>query len=420
MFRLKRYPKLYPAILILIAIFISTQAIAATATLSSGEEIVLTDRQVDLLKEKEGIYFFQYSPRRIISGNLQHWLYIELSQELGGGFLIGKHENVEAALNNVVSGEGNRAIEAFERKYSYPFRTKKKGSFVKTDLVLNTGYRVDDLDWNIAGDINGNNPNIISELTWNDLESFQLKMVGKTTFHQLFMLRGSLAYSWIFDGENQDSDYLGDDRTLEFSRSNNNADEGNMRDASFGTGWQFSFGRSDFVMAPVIGYSYHEQNLTMTDGNQTVANPPLTPALGPFPGLENTYEAEWKGPFIGLDFTFRRDEKSKIKPDMETFLRFEYHLADFYAEANWNLRTDLAHRRSFEHEADGHGFILNAGIRFIFSSNWLFCLNLDYQNWSTDPGIIRFFNADGTRTIQQLNEVNWKSYAIMAGIAFHF
>ncbi len=44
------------------------------------------------------------------------------------------------------------------------------------------------------------------------------------------------AYSWIFDGENQNSDYAGDDRMLEFSRSNNNSDEGNMLDASFGIG----------------------------------------------------------------------------------------------------------------------------------------------------------------------------------------
>ena len=126
MFRLKRYQKVYPTIVILIAIFISTPAVAITATLSSGKEIDLTDRQVDLLKEQEGIYYFQYSPRRIISGNLQHWVFIELPQELGGGFLIGKHENVEAALNHVVGGEGNRAIEAFERKDSYSFRTKKK------------------------------------------------------------------------------------------------------------------------------------------------------------------------------------------------------------------------------------------------------------------------------------------------------
>ena len=44
------------------------------------------------------------------------------------------------------------------------------------------------------------------------------------------------AYSWIFDGKNQDSGYAGGDRTLEFSRSNNNSDEGNMLDASFGIG----------------------------------------------------------------------------------------------------------------------------------------------------------------------------------------
>lgn len=44
------------------------------------------------------------------------------------------------------------------------------------------------------------------------------------------------AYIWIFDGVNQASGYAGDDRTLEFSRSNNNSDEGNMLDASFRIG----------------------------------------------------------------------------------------------------------------------------------------------------------------------------------------
>ena len=414
MFGLKRYKKLYPAIVILLAVFISALAIAAETSLSSGKKLDLTARQVELLKEQEGIYFFQYSPKRIISGKLQHWIFLELPEELGGGFLIGKHENVEAALNHVGIGGGNRVIETFERTNSSSFRAKKKDSFIKTEFLLSTGHRVDDLDFNIAGDINGNNPNIISELTWNDLESFQLNMAGKTTIHQLFMLRGSLAYSWIFDGENQDSDYLGDDRTLENSRSNNNSDEGNMRDASFGIGWQFTFGRSDFVMAPVIGYSYHEQNLTMTDGYQTI------PPSGRFSGLDSTYETEWKGPFIGLDFTFRRDEKRKIKPDIETFLRIEYHMADFYAEADWNLRTDFAHPKSFEHEADGYGFILNTGVKFLFNYNWLLNVNLDYQNWSADPGIIRFFNSDGTTSMQQLNEVNWTSYAIMAGIEYHF
>ena len=408
MLRLKGYKKLYSSIVILLAVFIAAPVMAATLTLSSGQNIDLTARQVELLKEKEGIYFFEYPPKKIISGKLQYWVFIELPEELGGGFLISKPDKMTAAIDAVMAEkEGGKTDASL-------VRAKKAGSWFQTEFLLSTGYRVDDIDWNIAGDINGNNPNIISELQWEGLESFQLKMANKTVFNQLFLLRGSLAYGWIFDGENQDSDYLGDNRTLEFSRSNNNSDEGNMLDASFGLGWQFTFGRSDFVMAPVIGYSYHEQNLTMTDGYQTI------PSSGPFPGLDSTYETEWKGPWIGLDFTFRTDEKRKITPEIETLISIEYHWADFYADADWNLRTDFAHPKSYEHEADGHGFILNMGLKFIFNYHWLLNVNLDYQNWSTDPGIIRFFKTDGTTPTQRLNEVNWTSTTIMAGIEYHF
>jgi hypothetical protein len=408
MYKLKGYEKLYAAMAIFFFLLFSAPAIAATLTLSSGQEIDLTARQVELLKEQEGIYFFEYPPKKIISGKLQYWVFIELPEELGGGFLIGKPDKVTAAIDTASAekdlGETNPSI----------VRDKKEGSWFQTEFLLSTGYRVDDLDWNIAGDINGYNPNIISELTWDDLESFQLKISNKTTFQQLLMLRGSLAYSWIFNGENQDSDYLGDNRTLEFSRSNNNSDEGNMLDASFGIGWQFTFGRSDFVMAPVIGYSYHEQNLTITDGYQTI------PQSGPFPGLDSTYETEWKGPWIGLDFIFRTDEKSKITPEIETFISIEYHWADYYAEADWNLRTDFAHPKSFEHEADGHGIVFSTAVKFLLDYHWVLNVNFDYQKWSTDPGADRTFFANGTIAETQLNEVNWTSYAIMAGIEYHF
>ncbi|MEA3438104.1 MAG: hypothetical protein U9R43_16695 [Thermodesulfobacteriota bacterium] len=408
MLRLKGYNKIFPSIAMFLAVFIAAPAIAATLTLSSGQEIDLTARQVELLKGHEGIYFFHYPPRKIISGELQYWVFIELPEEFGGGFIIGKPDKVTAAIDTVRAEK-----EAGETDPSI-VRGKKAGSWFQTEFLLSTGYRVDDLDWNIAGDINGYNPNILSELEWKGLESFQLKIANKTVFNQLFLLRGSLAYGWIFDGENQDSDYLGDDRTFEFSRSNNNSDDGNVLDASFGIGWQFTFGRSDFVMVPVIGYSYHEQNLTITDGCQTI------PPSGPFSGLNSTYETEWKGLWIGLDFTFRTDEKSKISPEIETFISIEYHWADYYAEADWNLRTDFAHPKSFEHEADGHGIVFSTVIRFLLDYHWVLNVNFDYQNWSTDPGTDKVFFSNGTIGETQLNEVNWTSYAIMAGIEYHF
>jgi len=241
MYKLKGYEKLYAVMAIFFFLLFSAPAIAATAALSSGQELDLTDRQVELLKEQEGIYFFQYSPKRIISGKLKYWIVIELPKEYGGGFLIGKPDKVTAAIDAVMAEK--------EAGKTDPFivRTKKAGSWFQTEFLLSTGYRVDDLDWNIAGDINGNNPNILSELEWEGLESFQIKTTNKTIFNQLFLLKGSLAYGWILNGENQDSDYWGDNRTLEFSRSNNNSDEGNMLDASFGLGWQFTFSRRQYL-----------------------------------------------------------------------------------------------------------------------------------------------------------------------------
>ena len=90
-------------------------------------------------------------------------------------------------------------------------------------LDLGIGYRRADLDWNIGGGVS--DPNIVSELTWSDLEIIELR--GRLAFDLAdeSYLEASLSYGWIRDGENQDSDYAGNDRTLEYSRSNNDGDD---------------------------------------------------------------------------------------------------------------------------------------------------------------------------------------------------
>jgi hypothetical protein len=110
------------------------------------------------------------------------------------------------------------------------------------NFTLEAGYRLDELDWNIAGGIKG--PNIISELEWEDLEIYQMRGSGRFDFEKgnapfALRLKGSLAYGWIVDGENQDSDFKGNNRTLEYSRSNNNSDDGGVFDAFVGIGARF-------------------------------------------------------------------------------------------------------------------------------------------------------------------------------------
>ncbi len=291
---------------------------------------------------------------------------------------------------------------------------------IEAEIGLSAGYREDEFDWNIAGNSNGNNPNVLSELTWDDLQIFQIGVRAKTVIGRGFYLRGKFDYGWILDGDNQDSDFAGDDRTLEWSRSNNNADDDDVLDASLGIGYQFRLAKDKCRVTPLVGYSYHEQNLRLTDGVQTVSEPGLAPPgvtpppLGPFAGLDSKYEAEWKGPWVGLDVSVRPTEKLTMTAT------FEYHWADYEAKAKWNLRTDLDQPKSFTHDADGEGVVASLGLAYAVVKKCSLNLTFDYQDWSTDPGTDKTFFADGTTAKTRLNEVNWESYAVMLGVSYRF
>ena len=177
-------------------------------------------------------------------------------------------------------------------------------------LSLSTGLRSDNLDWNIASNATGTStPNILSELTWDDLKIYQLALAFESRFaraangQKVLFMRAKASYGWIYDGKNQDSDYLGDNRTLEFSRSNNSADDGEVWDGSIGFGPRFTFATNHLEMMPLVGYSYHAQHLTITEGFQTV------PPLGSFSGLDSSYDTEWYGPWVGLDFTLKAGQR---------------------------------------------------------------------------------------------------------------
>ena len=293
---------------------------------------------------------------------------------------------------------------------------KNKHRRFETDFTFSAGYRKDDLDWNIGGYLLPDYyVNVLSELTWDDLESYQVKFQGSLLIPNVIALRGIADYGWIFDGDNQDSDFAGDNRTSEWSRSNNSADDGDVWDVSLAIGYPFRTGGEVIgTITPLIGYSYHEQNLKMSDGYQTI------PDLGAFPGLRSSYDTEWYGPWLGIDLNFRAPEIKTFAHRFETFFSYEYHWADYEAEADWNLRDDFQHPKSFTHDADGNGWIFRTGFNFILQRNIALNFNCDYQDWSTDSGTDKIYFADGTTAKTRLNEVNWTSYSLGLGLSMRF
>jgi hypothetical protein len=292
--------------------------------------------------------------------------------------------------------------------------TLAEGTNDRVEIAIGYSYRTDEFDWNIAGTSEGTDPNILSELTWEDLVVHQLNFGVRTLKRKGLYLKSALDHGWIVGGENQDSDYNADDRQGEYSRSNNQSDKGHTLDFSVGIGYSIPFGRDLFLLSPIFGYSYHQQELHMTDGYQTI------PDLGAFQGLDSQYDARWQGPWIGADLNIRLSKISRFFGFSELCIGYEHHWVTYDATADWNLRTDFMHPKSFEHEADGGGDKISLGLKSRLGHMTVFGIFYEQQHWATQRGVDRVFLVDGGVIETRLNEVNWHSSAVGIEISIRY
>ena len=287
----------------------------------------------------------------------------------------------------------------------------------QADAFLHAGYRQDELNWNIAAP--SGSPNVLSELKWEKLHIAQLKGDFNLVSPAGWQLQGRAGYGWILEGENQDSDYLGDGRTLEFSRSNNQSDRGHVFDASLGFGYRLGLGGESgkpwVGLTPLAGYSYHEQSLRMHDFRQTVSEFGFPVPVGTTSDdLNSRYETQWRGPWLGLGL------QASVWERIDLFGEVAHHWADYHAQANWNLRDDFEHPKSFVHDADGIGVTAQAGVRYRTATGWAVQVVADYQRWQTEPGKSKFYLSSGGTPSEPLNEVNWESFGVGLGVGYSF
>jgi hypothetical protein len=225
-------------------------------------------------------------------------------------------------------------------------------------------------------------------------------------------VRGKADIGRIYSGSNQDSDYNGNNRTFEFSRSNNNSNIGTVRDASIALGRSFHLIEDEdnisLSVTPLLGLSLHQQNLTLTEGNQTIPN------TGAFSGLDSSYNAQWVGQWLGFDAQIKWRDTWWFNASAE------YHLADYQAIASWNLRSNFAQPLSFVHNAQGTGVLLAAEAIYNLAPDWRVSFAVEAQHWQTGPGVDRTFYTDGSVVAYRLNGVFWNAQVFKVGLAYRF
>ncbi len=282
-------------------------------------------------------------------------------------------------------------------------------SALQTIFDISAGPRVDELHWSISGGPGG--PNILSELTWRSVDSVQLGFDFVAITDGGLVLDTELRYGQIYDGNVQDSDYAGNNRTLEFSRSLSQTEDDDVLDITLSLGYSLPVTDAERTrVTPLIGFSFHEQDFRITDGVQQIDRIGGT-AGQPINALESSYRAEWWSTFLGVQIDHRGSR-------WDTWGRVEYHNIDYEASANWNLRDDLAHPVSFKHKSDGSGPVYEVGARFRYSENWAFNASFTWSNWDSDSGTDRTYLADGRVITTELNTAQWEQNALLLGVSY--
>ena len=282
---------------------------------------------------------------------------------------------------------------------------------VSPNFTLTTGYRNDYLYFTIPGA--NNSPNVISELDWDNMHSVEVTGIYRWTGPSGFHIKAGGAAAYTVTGDHRDSDYAGDDKTLEYSRSHSDIDGSTMFDGTLGLGYRMDLlaGKRDtqFSLIPLVGYSYHVQHMRMHSSYYSINPSDYTLA-----GHNSFYEAVWQGPWIGIEADLAFSGRHGIQASLE------YHWADYEAEADWNLRSDLAHPLSFTQEADGEGYMASFSYWYKPHPRWEWLLGLAYKDMDTGSGSRVHYWADGTSTGYGFHGAEWRSWSLNFGFKYYF
>jgi hypothetical protein len=276
---------------------------------------------------------------------------------------------------------------------SLPLHAQQKG----LSLSFAPQYQTDDFRWSIAGNSQGKNPNVLSELIWDNLQSIGFNAALSIPLKSNFSLEASFNKAFIFKGRANDTDYSEDDRTFpNFSMDL----QSNVGDFSlYQLRFSYTFHVKNKLLKPHISYVIKNQNLYLRDENNSALN--------------SKYQPRWYGFNIGLELNYQFSDAFSVD-----FFSAYSHL-NYNANATWNLIEAFAQPLSFSHKA--YGFETNFATRITYTKKQIQPFTrFQYSYASTGIGVDKVFYKDGTNAITRLNDVTNKSFLYNIGFCYLF
>ncbi len=277
------------------------------------------------------------------------------------------------------------------------------------DLRVGGWHSRADASWQISFPASGGGTTE-SELKYDDIDSNILLLEARIRPTLDFSLGLNLGAGTI-----DNADYTDIDRTdgRVWSESKGDVD-GNVR--LWGVNLYFHLlpkeAKENTWLDLFIGYQHYEDHLRMFNGYQTISESPSSTSLGPFSGLNSTYDFEWDyvqmGAQAGVSFISHsqpalHDLGISASLGLIPLVRYE-------GTGIWNLRASgnnpLAQDPSFRHESNS-GWGIDANLTLNYSPHELVEMILGYRylHLEAKDGTDTTYNANGSVSTANLDEV---------------
>lgn len=267
------------------------------------------------------------------------------------------------------------------------------GQHAATSLVLNTGYQRENFNWSIAGNLQGKDPNILSELVWKDLESISSGLEVNLNVWKRLVLHAGFSHSFIVSGKVTDTDYGEDNRTSPTFSAALKSNRGSTGKWCGGLGYSFTDDEK-YTLIPYAGYAVHRQSLFLQDDAD----------------LNSTYRTVWKGPFARLEATLFLTKRIYAQSLLA------YYQVNYQAEANWNLVESFQHPVSFAHRAKGYGLEGEVTLGMTLGARFSLCAMANIFRWSTGAGTDTLYLRTGEIVKTKLNSADRTGSAVKLGL----
>ncbi|NQX39567.1 hypothetical protein SAMN05421820_10244 [Pedobacter steynii] len=258
----------------------------------------------------------------------------------------------------------------------------------------------ENFQWSIAGNSNGQNPNVLSEVIWTKLKGAGMGLDVDLNIWSHIFFKGSYHKAFIRNGTATDHDYAADDRTQPTYSAFLKSNEGHTSRYSIALAYEIKFHELLAIM-PYAGYAKNRQSFSLKNLEEKGDTK-----------LNSRYQTNWSGTVVGLDLEVARLQRINLNAGLS------YQQLHYTGLADWNLIDAFKHPLSFKHTAKGFESQVLLRLNFKINSMCAAYLRGEYRYAETGKGIDRLFLADGQERESRFNGAVRKVKGIGAGIIF--